>query len=168
MSVQALFKKGLSFMEFVNKDKDTYKERTLEVYNSIELDEALQADIKKINHLVNVLVFAEIWCPDCMINVPALQKMAELNSNFVISIVSREGNEAFMDNYKVNGKTKIPTFIIMDKDFNTLGTFIEQPQILKDIEEKGKQVEVIVAKRKYKKGEYIVETIKEILNMLRK
>jgi alkyl hydroperoxide reductase subunit AhpF len=168
MSVQGLFKKGISFMEFVNKDKDTYKERTLEIYNDIELDEALQQEIKKVHELVNILVVAEIWCPDCMINVPALQKMTEINPNFVISIVAREGNEAFMDNYKMNGKIKVPTFVIMDKDFKTLGAFIEQPQILKDIEEKGKQVEIIVAKRKYKKGEYIVETIKEILNMIKK
>ncbi|QZY54701.1 thioredoxin family protein [Crassaminicella profunda] len=168
MSIQALFKKGISFMEFVNKDKDTYKERTLEVYKNIAIDESLENDILGIKEIVNILVFAEIWCPDCMINVPALQKMIEINPNFAISIVSREGNEVFMDNYKVNGKTKIPTFLIMDKNFKPLGAFIEQPQILKDIEGKGKQVEIIVAKRKYKKGEYIVETIKEILNMVEK
>ncbi|QEK11111.1 thioredoxin family protein [Crassaminicella thermophila] len=168
MNIQALFKKGLSFMDFVNKDKDTYKEKTLEVYNNIVVDEALEKEIKKVNQLTNVLVFAEIWCPDCMINVPALQKIADINPNFIISIVSREGNEIFMDNYKVNGKPKIPTFVIMDKDFYTLGAFIEQPQVLKEIEAKGKQVEIIVAKRKYRKGEYAIETIKEVLNIVKK
>lgn len=168
MGVQTLFEKGLSFMEFVNQDKDTYKEKTLEIYENIVVDEKIENEIKAVNQLVNVLVFAEIWCPDCMINVPALQKMADINPNFVLAIVSREGNESFMDNYKINGKPKIPTFVFMDKDFNALGAFVEQPRMVKEIEAKGKQVEIIVAKRKYRKGEYIVETMKEILNIVKK
>ncbi|WZL72775.1 thioredoxin family protein [Clostridiaceae bacterium 35-E11] len=168
MSVQALFKKGLSFMEFVNQDKDTYKEKTLEIYENIVVDPAVENEIKTVDRLVNVLVFAEIWCPDCMINVPALQKMADINPNFVLAIVSREGNESYMDNYKVNGKPKIPTFVFMDKDFQVQGAFVEQPHIIKETEAKGKQVEIIVAKRKYRKGEYIVETMKEILNIVKK
>ncbi|TCO69706.1 thioredoxin family protein [Marinisporobacter balticus] len=168
MNIQPLFKEGLSFIEFVNRDKDAYKEKTLEIYDTIMIDEILEKEIKAVNQLINVLVFAEIWCPDCMINVPALQKIVDINPNFAISIVSREGNEMFMDNYKVSGKPKIPTFVIMDKDFHALGDFIEQPQILKEIEAKGKQVETIVAKRKYRKGEYISETIKEVLNIAKK
>lgn len=166
MGIQDLFERGLSFMEFVNQDKDTHKEKTLDLYHSIVIEDELESQIKSIHRKVNVLVFAEIWCPDCMINVPALQKIVDINPNFNISIVSREGNESYMEDYKVNGKPKIPTFLFLDDHFNLLGAFIEQPQVVRAIEAKGKQVEIIVAKRKYRKGEYMIETIQEMMNML--
>ena len=166
MCVMDLFSRGLSFEEFVNQDKDTYKEKTLEIYDGITISEELIAEIRAIDSIIHVLVFAEIWCPDCMINVPVLQKMSETNPNFNIRIVSREGHEEYMDSYKVNGKPKIPTFVFMNEEFEELGAFIEQPQVVKVIEAKGKQVEIIVAKRKYRKGEYAIETISEILNIV--
>ena len=168
MAIQELFQKGITFIEFVNQDKDAYKEKTLEIYSQITVDETLQKAIESIGRPIYVLVFAEIWCPDCMINVPALQKIAEYNNEFSLRIVSREGNEAYMQNYRINGKPKIPTFIFMEEDFTEIGAFIEQPQVIKGIEAKGNQVEIIVAKRKYRKGEYISETIKEILEIIKK
>ena len=166
MAIQELFQKGVSFIEFVNQDKDTYQEKTLEIYHQIILEESLQKAIQRISRPIYVLVFAEIWCPDCMINVPALQKIADYNSHFNIRIVSREGNEAYMERYRINGKPKIPTFVFMEKNFTEIGAFIEQPQMIKGIEAKGNQVEIIVAKRKYRKGEYISETIREILDIV--
>ncbi|AOT73178.1 hypothetical protein Gferi_16965 [Geosporobacter ferrireducens] len=166
--MEEFFQKGVTFIEFVNQDKDTYQEKTLELYNQIIVDEDLQKAIQAVDRPIYVLVFAEIWCPDCMINVPALQKIAEYNNHFTIRIVSREGNEAYMENYRINGKPKIPTFIFMEEDFTEIGAFIEQPQVIKTIEGKGNQVEIIVAKRKYRKGEYISETIKEILEIVKR
>lgn len=168
MAIKELFQSGVTFIQFVNQDKDTYKEKTMEIYSQITVDETLQKAIETVDRPIYVLVFAEIWCPDCMINVPALQKIAEYNNHFVIRIVSREGNEAYMENYRINGKPKIPTFIFMEEDFTEIGAFIEQPQVIKAIEGKGNQVEIIVAKRKYRKGEYISETIKEILEIVKR
>lgn len=168
MSIQEIFQRGVSFLEFVNQDKDTYKENTLELYEKIIVPEELLEDIQSIDRTINILVFAEIWCPDCMINVPVLQKMADMNDNFKISIVSREGNEAYLESYKVNGKPKIPTFILMNEGFDVLGAFVEQPQIVKIAEAKGNQVEIIVVKRKYRKGEYQLEAMKEILAIAKK
>lgn len=166
MNIVDLFQKGQSFSEFVDQDKDTYKEKTLELYEKISVSEELIKKIKGIKKIINVLVFAEIWCPDCMINVPVLQKITEINPNIKMSIVSREGNEAYMDSYKFNGKPKIPTFVFLNETYEELGTFIEQPQIVKDVELKGKQVEIIVAKRKYRKGEFYLETMEEIMDII--
>jgi len=167
VSIQDLFQKGLSFLQFVNQDKDTYKEKTLDIYEKISVSEDLKQEISEIDRIVYVLVFAEIWCPDCMINVPVLQRMAEINPHIRMSIVSREGNEAYMENYKLNGKPKIPTFVFMNEAYEELGVFIEQPQVVSEVEIKGKQVEIIVAKRKYRKGEYYIETIREIMGLIK-
>ena len=50
--------------------------------------------------------------------------------------------------------------------FEEIGKFVENPKILNDIINKGNQVEIVVAKRKYQKGEYVSETIEEIIDTI--
>ncbi|SDL27762.1 thioredoxin family protein [Natronincola ferrireducens] len=166
MNLHQLFELGVSFQEFLNKDQDINREKTLEIYENIFLTEEMVHKIQKIDTPIYVLAFAEIWCPDCMINVPALQKMKDINPKIEVAILPREGYEAYMSGYKVGGKVKIPTFVILDSQYEEKGVFIETPKIVKDIVAKGNQVEIIVAKRKYRKGEYIKDTIEEILNII--
>lgn len=166
MDIRELYTKGINFEEFISIDDEIYKEKALRIYNDIEIDDDLLNKIKSIDKKVNVLVFAEIWCPDCVINVPALKKICDINPNIEMKIVPREGNEKYLENYKVNGKAKIPTFLFMDNDFNVLGTFIETPEIVRKIVLKGNQVDIIVAKRKYRKGEFTKETIKDMLKKI--
>ncbi len=168
MTFQELFLKGCTFEEFVNKDMDVNREKTLEIYHQIELEEEILKDIEAIETTIKILGFAEIWCPDCMINVPALQKMHDINPKLEIRLLPREGNEDSLSRYKIGGKAKIPTFIIMNESFEELGAFIETPKIIKDTIAKGNQVEVVVAKRKYSKGEYVSNTIKEVLDIIKR
>ena len=166
MHLSPLFKKGVSFIEFIRQDKDMYQEKTLEIYHAIEIDEALKKEIQKIHVPIHVLVFAEIWCPDCMINVPILQKMADLNPNFKIAILPKKGYEKHMEALNPSSKPKMPTFVFLDEDFQPIGVFVEQPKALEEINRRGKKAEILVAKRKYRKGEFSNETIQEILDII--
>ncbi|KAB3530338.1 thioredoxin family protein [Alkaliphilus serpentinus] len=168
MDFQKLYESGCSFLEFINKDEDINREKIIEVYEAIEIDENLLHKIKEVNRPIYILVFAEIWCPDCIINVPALQKINEINSNVHFSILPREGNEKVLAPYRVGGKVKIPTFIVLDRDYKELGAFIEIPTTVREIANRGNEVEIIVAKRKYRKGEFISNTIEEILSIIEK
>jgi alkyl hydroperoxide reductase subunit AhpF len=166
MDIRKLYENGMSFEEFISSDDKSYKEKILEIYNNIKIDGEMLQRIKSIDKKINILAFAEIWCPDCVLNVPALKKICDLNTNVNMKILPREGNEEYLEDYKVNGKAKIPTFIFMDKEFNVLGSFIEIPDVIKEIVAKGNQVDIIVAKRKYRKGEFTNETIKDILKKI--
>ncbi|KGG80125.1 hypothetical protein Y919_08130 [Caloranaerobacter azorensis H53214] len=166
MDISCLYDKGVSFDEFVNKDKDTYKEKVLEILNKIRLSDELINKIEIIDKKIKVLVCAEIWCPDCMINVPVLAKMKEYNNNIDISIVEKNGNEDFFIKYSEEDRIKIPTFVFFDEKFKELGSFVEHPKKIKNIISKGNQPNIIVAMRKYRKGEYAEETVKDILEIL--
>lgn len=166
MDVKELFNSGIEFDEFISSDDESYKEKALEIYHNIQIDEGLINRIEAVKKKINVLVFAEMWCPDCVINLPALKKICDLNPNIVMRAVAREGNEECMEDYKINGKAKIPTFVFMDESFNVLGSFIEIPDVIKEIVSKGDQVDIIVAKRKYRKGEFTKETIQDILKKI--
>ncbi|AKL97096.1 thioredoxin TrxA [Clostridium aceticum] len=166
MIFREIFASAGSFQAFLKEDQDVHREKTLEIYKGILLQEELVEKIKLIDKTVYILAFAEIWCPDCVINVPALQKMSDNNENIKIGILPRKGNEVYMEKYKVGGKTKLPTFVILDDQYNEKGVFIETPKILRDAIAKGNEVEITIAKRKYKKGEYITNTIEEILDTI--
>lgn len=168
MVLQQLFERAVPFEVFAPNDQDVNKEKLLEIYNKIEIKRELINKIKTIDKKIYVLVFAELWCPDCIINLPALKKINSLNPNIVFRILPRDGNEEYMDNYKIAGKPKIPTFVVLNSSFEEKGAFIENPKVLRDIINKGNQVEIIVAKRKYQKGEYLNHTIEELVNIILK
>lgn len=167
MDSKKMFHSGISFQDFVNMDEDSYKEKTLEVYNSIDFSDEFVERIKSIDKNIKVLICAEIWCPDCMINVPVIEKMRSMNKKIEVSIVSREGNEEFFKKFSNDENVKIPTFIFYDEEFKLLGTFIERPRIVKEVYKTGNQTNIIVTMRKYRKGEYIDETLKDILDTLK-
>ncbi|MBM7615358.1 thioredoxin family protein [Alkaliphilus hydrothermalis] len=166
MTYGELLALGCTFEEFIDQDKDLNREKTLEIYRGIEIDDELINRIKEVDRPIKVLAFAEIWCPDCIINVPALQIIKDVNALVDLRILPRDGNEEYLADYKVAGKVKIPTFIVLDENEEKLGVFIETPKVLKEVVVKGNQVEIIVAKRKYRKGEYVVDTIKEMVSMM--
>ena len=166
MDIYELFKSGLSFDAFVSTDTGSYRDRTLEIFNQINFDEEYIHKIKNINRKINVIICAEMWCPDCMINVPVLEKMRKYNDNINISIVGKEGNEEYFKKYAHGESVKIQTFVFYDEDFNEIGSIIEHPKKIKDIIANGNQPNIIVAMRKYRKGEYAQETLKDILEIL--
>lgn len=166
MNPKELFEKGMTFSEFVEMDKDSYKEKILEIYSSIKFKAEVVDRIKSINKTINVLICAEMWCPDCMINVPVVEKMREINKDIHISIVGKDENEEFFKKYSNSEILKIPTFIFFDEYFNVLGYFVERPNIVKEASMSSNQVDVIVTMRKYRRGEYTLETLEDILNII--
>ncbi|WP_102398774.1 thioredoxin family protein [Haloimpatiens massiliensis] len=166
MSLKSLYESGIEYNDFLNsKDVDT-KDKVLDIYNNIEIGKDLEDKIKAVDKEVDIIAFAEIWCPDCMLNVPALEKIHILNPKINFKVVSREGNEKYLDDYAIDGKPRIPTFIITDKTQKVLGAFIERPEIVRKVENSGNQVDVIVTKKKYRKGEFIPHTITDVLNII--
>ena len=167
MLFSELFDTGITFETFVQEDGDISGEKLVEMYEGIVLEEERTKEIRGITRPVNILAFAEIWCPDCIINLPALQKIKDLNKKVNFKIVARDGNESYMQAYELGGKAKIPTFIVFDENFKEeLGHFIEIPKTLRNTIMASTQAERIVIKRKYNKGEYIRDTIQELLEII--
>lgn len=167
MNAEKLFNSGISFNEFVNMDVDSYREKTLEIFNNIDFEKEYIDRIRAIDKKINVLICGEIWCPDCMINIPVVEKMRQINKSIHISIVGKEENGDFFKSFNTEENVvKIPTFVFYDGDFNLLGSFIERPSIVKEVYNTENQPTIIVTMRKYRKGEYTTETLKDILKIL--
>lgn len=165
MQMSKLFENGMSFDEFLQtEDDESYREKGLEILESIDFDEQYIKEIENISEEVNILIYGEIWCADCMINIPVAEKMRQLNNNIKVSIVNKEIK--IENNVKLEEHIRLPTFIVYDKDFNELGTFKEYPRKLKEIMESGNESNSLVNIRKYRKGAFINETLKDILYLI--
>jgi hypothetical protein len=159
--LKELFEKGITFEEFVEESEENIAKRIKERYEKTMLDEDLIEKIK-FKDEVNILAFAESWCPDSQVNVPIVAKIASYNKNFKLRILKREGNEEHMKPYYIDGKAKIPTFVFMDKDFKEIGHWIERPGIVKELAKSGEED----WRRDYLKGKYDKNVIEEIVNIL--
>lgn len=166
MEARELFNKGISYEKLLKESDEDNKNKINEVFNSIDFEEKNLNRIKSIDKEINVLMVAELWCPDCIMNVPAVKKMQEINSNIRISIVDIEENRHFFSKYAVEEKVKIPTFVFYNEDFKEIGSFIEKPSIVKDVYSKNDQVQVVVTTRNYRKGKFLEETLTEILDII--
>lgn len=166
MGIHELYKDGVTFQNFVNQDTDAYKEKTLQILEKIEFSKEQLNKINSIDKNINILICAEMWCPDCMINVPVIEKMKQLNKNISLSIVGKEGNEEFFKKYAPEENIKIPTFVIYDENFREMGSLVEHPKKIKEILSNSNQPNRIVAMRKYRKGEFAKETLDDILDII--
>lgn len=168
--MQNFFEKGIEYKAFFDGADDKYKlsmENILK-YDSISEDTFFK--IKEINKELKFLVIGEAWCPDCTINISVLECIKRINNNIEYKIISKNqaesGNE--FQKYYVDNKLKIPTILLLNSNYEAIDSFIEKPQIMKEVDllNEENQVERIVKTKNYRKGKYIEETMKEILNMI--
>lgn len=164
MQISKVFECGMSFDEFVNTEDESYRKKTLEILESIEFEEEYIKEIKDIKEEINILIYAEIWCGDCIINIPVVEKMRNYNDSIRISIFNKQ--KKLDNNIELEKHVKLPTFIIYDAEFNELGKFIEFPRKLKEIIDGGNEPNFLVNIRKYRKGEYAQETLKDVLKII--
>lgn len=165
-NIGEMFLKGKNYEEFLKDAEGKSYSKLKEVYDSINFPEGIENRIKSIHKKIKVLLFAESWCPDCIVSVPILVKMAKVNKNIEYTILPRKGYENFLNNYQYEGKPKIPTFVFYDENFNELGAFIEIPQKIKSIYEKGYQPDIITARREYREGKYSEVVADEFLRIM--
>lgn len=162
MSLKELFERGAAFDEFISSIADKNILKMLK--NKYENIVIYESEIEKIksHDAVNILAFAENWCPDCQVSLPIVARIASYNKNFKLRILNREGNEVHMKPYYIDDKAKIPTFVFMDKDFKEIGYWVERPNPVKELVKNGKADWRI----DYLKGKYDKDIINEIVNIL--
>lgn len=143
---------------------DENKNKFMKYYIPMEIDHEVKNKIIFLEEEINILGVVEPWCPDCHINLSVLEKMISFNNKITLKLVTRDMIDNELDDYKVDGKIKVPTFVIMDKDFNIKGAFIEKIDMVRnaDIE----TIEGSKINMKYKAGKLIKETAEELLKII--
>ena len=122
MELLQWFEKGLTTEQYIDNMK-VHKEGMLAVYNGYEVTDQHKEQLSKLLKNMKVIVIAEDWCDDAMVNSGVLLRIAE-QANIDVRFILRDTNLELMDQYLTNGTARsIPIFIFMDEQFNEVAVW---------------------------------------------
>ena len=107
-----VYEEAWDYNGYLESDLLEYREKQEKIFEKIELSQKNIKKIKGIHNTVNLVVFAEIYCPDCRALIPYIEKIKNLNSKINVSIFPRKGNENYLTAHSKEGK--IPTILMED------------------------------------------------------
>ena len=125
-----LWNKGYTITEYVDL-MDCYQKEMKVRLRDIRITQSECQKLKSINSPIKVLVFTESWCPDCLMNLPVLVKMADCFTEMEIRVFIRKENPELEDYFNGFQIENIPIFWVMDENFTEIGNWVERPKTAK-------------------------------------
>lgn len=163
MSIIELFEVGKTFESTVGEGTKSERARIPKNFSRIDIPQEIVYEIQGIDYEINFLVSGEIWCPDYQLNASVLKNFCNLNTNFNMSVITMARGKKYLSSILEIEKEnfKGPTIVVMDKNFNVLGIFEERPHSVKELNFEDIKLE-------YYKGHYLLDTVKDILHIIKK
>jgi thiol-disulfide isomerase/thioredoxin len=156
--------KALDFDGYLNKNNEEERQNLVEAYEKTVLSNKIVDAVKAIDKEVNIVVFSEGYCPDCIVTLPFVKRMQNLNENLKVYYLGMKGNKELLEEY--TGTSRIPTIMTFTKDMKPKGVYIEVPKVIAEKMAKvpsGKQRELVLEYRQGKYNELIEEELLEII-----
>jgi thiol-disulfide isomerase/thioredoxin len=156
--------KGLDFEGYLDKNTEEQKVKLLKAYDATRLSKDVEENIKALDKKVNVVVFSEGYCPDCVVTLPLVKRMEELSDNIKVFYYGMQGNKELLEEY--TGTARIPTVMAFTEDMQPKGAYVEVPEEVANKVSKlpsDKQKEIIM---EYRQGKYNDLIEKDLLSIL--
>ncbi len=157
--------KGLTFEQYLNKNSEEERNKVLEAYEKTELSKEAVDEIKAISKKINVVVFSEGYCPDCVVTLPFIKRMENLNDNIKVYLFGMKGNKELLEQY--TGTARIPTVMTFTEAMEPKGAYIEVPKVIAEKMAKlpsEKQKELVL---EYRQGMHNKLVEKELLEIIK-
>ncbi|OLU16864.1 thioredoxin family protein [Pseudomonas sp. PA1(2017)] len=124
--------------------------------------DALSADMHRrlvaIQGRYYLLAAGEMWCPDCQLNLAAMDHLQRLQPKVSLAIISKARAEHALKTLLSLERISIPLVLVLDDKFELIGRFVEQPQAVVDGGE--------AVKADYRAGRYLQSTLAELLTII--
>lgn len=163
MIYQKLFSQGRNYTDYIAQGSEAEQQAVSKVTKKlvkVELPTELQKKLATINTDVKLLIVGEMWCPDCQLNIAAIEQLTLLQPKIQCVIISKEQAENNLLSALSLNSIKIPLVLILDRDYQNQAMFIERSDsVLKH--ENFSQI-----KASYFAGDYLLDTMVEIINKL--
>ncbi|UUV17525.1 thioredoxin family protein [Fusobacteria bacterium ZRK30] len=161
MTFKELFEVGQTFENYIEVATQSERDRIPKNHSRIELPMDLIEEIKEVKEEIYILASGEMWCPDCQLNITVAKKLTEINDNIKLSIISMGRGRTYLMPLLNLEEFKIPTMVILDKNFNQLGLFLERPKNTKKLEENAEN-ELF-----YLKGNFLTDAARELILLMK-
>ncbi|OLU22234.1 thioredoxin family protein [Pseudomonas sp. PA15(2017)] len=106
----------------------------------------------------HLLAAGEMWCPDCQLNLAAIDHLQHLQPQVGLAIISKARAEQALKTPLKLERISIPLVLVLDDEFELIGRFVEQPQA---VVEGGEAV-----KADYRAGRYLASTLTDLLSII--
>ncbi|OJX46103.1 MAG: hypothetical protein BGO78_04245 [Chloroflexi bacterium 44-23] len=123
---EKLWQQGMTIGDFV-KGMDKYQEEMRIRLRDTRITPAECQRLRTFGKPRKVVVLTEAWCPDSLMNLPLLIKMADCMPELEIRIFIRSQLPELSKELSLQGYEKIPLFIIMDEHLQLIGYWMERP-----------------------------------------
>jgi thiol-disulfide isomerase/thioredoxin len=157
--------KGMDFEGYLNKNNEEERAKLLEAYEKTQLSSKAAEAIKTLDKKVNVVVFSEGYCPDCIVTLPFIKRMQELNENLKVYYFGMKGNRELLEEY--TGTSRIPTVMAFTEGMEPKGAYVEVPKVIAEKMARvpsDNQRELVL---EYRQGKYNVLIEQELLEIVK-
>lgn len=163
MLYKTLFRQGLVFENYLKQgteDEIQGVKKIVDQLSETALPATLVQQLSTIKNDVHLLIVGEMWCPDCQLNITAIEHMALLQPKIKLAIISKETAEQQLMQRMGLNQIKIPLVAILNEQYQLLDSFIERPQTVVLVNDFDR------IESDYFAGKYLLATINEILTKL--
>ncbi|MFK3796944.1 MULTISPECIES: thioredoxin family protein [unclassified Pseudomonas] len=156
---QDLFAIGQTFDDFVSHGLPAEIDAVRSIQQKLAAPNALSAAtqqrLETLKSRFHLLAAAEMWCPDCQINLAAMDALQRLNPFIDLALITKSRAEDALKGPLALERISIPLVLVLDQDFQLIGRFIERPHA---VAQGGDAL-----KADYRAGLYLESTIQDLL-----
>jgi len=113
-----------AFIESMGQHKQAMRER----YERICLLPEQCQEFSRLETRFFIAVMTEEWCPDCLMNLPILARIADAAPNVELRIFIRKDWPQLRAYYSDHGIHSIPVATLLDEGLSVLSHWVERPQ----------------------------------------
>ena len=125
--LSAKFAHAHVYEQYVRAGTGEQQRRWKEALDASVLSQQQRALIAGFVREMKVLVVSGIWCGDCIIQCPLLQRIADANrSKINLRFLERDDHLDLAEQLKLNAGLRVPVAIFMAEDFEFCGAFGER------------------------------------------
>jgi thiol-disulfide isomerase/thioredoxin len=122
------FAAALPYADYAKTGKEEHQRRWQQALDASSLSDAQTKLVQSFTRRMNVLVVSGIWCGDCAIQGPLLERIAEANPDkIVLRWLDRDEHMDLSSQLKINAGVRVPVAIFMAEDFEHCGIYGERP-----------------------------------------
>lgn len=118
------FADSLSYDQFLKTGTEAQQRRWTQVYNAAKLTTAQHELVASFVREMKILVYAGLWCGDCVQQCPLLERIAEAASGKIdLRFLARDASRELDPELRINGGSRVPAVLFFSEDGRWCGTF---------------------------------------------
>ena len=112
---------ALTYDEFMKIDPENAPRWHEYMERVPDLTEEQVIRLKGYDRVVKVLVYAGVWCGDCVRQGPVFKKIAEVVDDVELRFIDRDTSEELQDEVRILGATRVPIVVFLTEDYWEVG-----------------------------------------------